>query len=550
VRGGKVYVVPEPKSLKFTGRWFEFDGFSEPPFALSELGVGRGSWELRRVEGEGTGVRVERGLVEYWGDEGVCLATVAQLAAQRRGYMPEVEVREELRFEFRGFHLDIARGGVPKVSTFKWLLRWLFLLKYNHLAIYFEDLFPWERYPQIGAKRGRLTEEELREVIEYGSKLGIEVFPSLELTGHMENILTLPEFRKFSEWHRPSEGCLDLSNPEAREFAYELLEEVLDFFPSKYIHIGGDETWALGRGRSLNKTWRFEGPRLYLEHHSELVRRVRERGKVPMMWGDMLAGMYLRDEREREVWAELLESDIWRQVVVANWGYGPEPLEHFLERVRIFSDRGYAQVVCPGFNNWNRYYPDFDAALTNIRNFTAAARRVGVMGFMVTAWGDDGEECLFSFLPPLLLATMEYAEGSGEWEAKWLALSGEGEEVLRARRAFGRASVANYIKRVLFEPRAEVAGLEVFGEWEEALRQVEGVDLPEDLAFIRDCIRLGLSKVRGEATVSEYLRLAVEYSRLWLRERKVEGLDRVVRRFWAAAGSLELDRQVASGALA
>lgn len=79
-----------------------------------------------------------------------------------------------------------------------------------------------EKLSQIGSLRGRLAEEELREIIDYGKNLGIEVFPSLELCGHMENILILPEFMKYSEWHRPEEGCLDVSNEEARNFTYKL----------------------------------------------------------------------------------------------------------------------------------------------------------------------------------------------------------------------------------------------------------------------------------------------------------------------------------------
>lgn len=541
----RIRIVPEPMSLDFTGRWFKFDGFREfPEFITKEFNLKRGSWEFKEVKESGIGIRVRENVVEWWGDERVCCATILQLLRHRSGYLPEVEVREEFVFKFRGFHLDIARGGVPKVSTFKRILRWLFLLKYNYFAIYLEDLFPWKKYPQIGAKRGRLTEDELREVIDYGAKLGIEVFPSLELTGHMENILTLPEFRKYSEWHRPSEGCLDLSNPEAREFAYELLNEVLDFFPSKYVHIGGDETWALGRGKSLNKMWKFEGPKLYLKHHTEMVRRVKERGKVPMMWGDMLAGMYLRDESERKMWSVLLENEIWKEVVIANWDYGPKDVEYFVSKVKLFSDRGCAQVVCPGFNNWNRYYPDFDVAIVNINNFITAAKKVGVLGFLVTAWGDDGEECLFSLLDPLLLATMEIAEGKGDWEEKWLVLSGESREVLEVRKAFGKSSVSNYIKGVLFQPRSELVELSIFNEWKEVLELARTLRLPKDLAFIRDCLELGLMKVEGKGTVSDYLRMAVNYSQLWLEERKVEGLDRIVRRFWGAAGNLELERKL------
>lgn len=541
----KPVVVPEPVKLEFRGRWLSFDGFANlDPFLVEEFRLPRGKWEIRRVEREGTGLDVKEGYVEVWGDPKIYTATLIQLVVQGGCCaIPDVRVEERLRFEFRGFHLDVARGGVATVEELKRLLRWLFLLKYNYLAIYVEDLFPWDRHPDIGAKRGRYTNEEWREVVEYGKKLGIEVFPSLELAGHMENILTLPKYWRFSEWHRPEEGCLDVSDPEARRFAEELLEEAISKTDSKYVHIGGDETWAMGRGRSLDRTLKFEGPRLYAEHHSRLVRMVRERGKVPMMWGDMITGMYLR-ESERELWRVVLENPVWREAVIANWDYSPNTVEYFKQKIRIFKEKGYEQVVCPGLWNWNKYYPDFDTALTNVRNFLQAAREEGVKGFMVTAWGDDGEECLYSFLYPLILAAMEYAEGSGEWEEKWLALSGEPREVLEVRKAFGKGEVANNIKRVLFQPTEEVRNLPVFDAWKKALELAQGVRLPPDLEFIKRCLEVGLRKVEGRATVADFLGLASMYADLWLRERKPANLARVYARFYSAAALLELEKKV------
>ena len=546
--GEKVYVVPEPKRLEFTGRWFEFDGFKNfPEFLATEFKIPKGSWSVVKTEGEGTGLRVKDGVVEIWGDEKTCYATLIQLVRQGGGKLPEVTVEEEFCFKFRGFHLDIARGGVPKAETLKSILRWLYLLKYNYFAIYVEDLFPWKTYPQIGLLRGRLTEEEWTSVVEYGEKLGVEVFPSLELCGHMEHILSLPEFWRFSEWHRPMEGCLDVSDEEAREFAYRLLQDALELTRSEYIHVGGDETWALGRGKSLAKTWSFEGPSLYEMHHRRLVEIARSRGKTPILWGDMISGMYLAGARgSREKWAEVLESDIWKKSVIANWDYSPEPLEHFKEKINIFKSRGLEQLACPGLSNWLRYYPNFEVALTNLRNFLRAAREEGILGFMVTAWGDDGEECLFSLLDPLILASMEIAEGEGEWEEKWMALTGEPEPVFKARILFGKPVVADTLKHVLYDTRrfkrmSKEQVDRIAREWRRILEELKDVTLPKDLEFIRRCLETGLKRIEGKATVSDYIALARIYSELWLSERKPEGLELIVTRLWGAAGRIDLN---------
>lgn len=158
-----VYIVPEPKTLKFSGKWFDFEVFQNfPSFLAQEFNISSGSWKIEKTAGEGTGIRIKNGVVEVWGDKRIYFATIIQLVKQGKGKLPEVEVVEELSFRFRGFHLDIARGGVPRVETFKRILRWLFLLKYNYFAIYFEDLFPWKKYPTIGVHRGRLPKKSLK----------------------------------------------------------------------------------------------------------------------------------------------------------------------------------------------------------------------------------------------------------------------------------------------------------------------------------------------------------------------------------------------------
>lgn len=539
-----VSVVPEPRMLRSTGKWFAFDGFENlPEFLRHEFNLSKGSWKIEETQRDGTGLEIKEEEIIIWGDEFVDYATILQLAKQGKGRLPEVRIQESLRFKFRGYHLDIARGGVPNLTTFRMIMKWLFLLKYNFLAIYFEDLFPWRSYPQIGKHRGRMTEDELSEIIEYGRNLGVTVFPSLELSGHMEHILSLPDFQDFSEWHDPREGCLDLSNRKAREFACQLLREVVEFFPSKYVHIGGDETWALGRGKSLDRTLRFDGPALYESHHRRMVEIVKENQKEPILWGDMIAGMYLGEQGAK--WAEVMESEIWKRVLVANWDYSASQKQHFKEKISLFKKRGIDQIACPGLCNWNRYYPNFQTAIDNLRNFLAAAKEEGLPGFLVTAWGDDGEECLFSFLEPLLLAAVEMAEGDGRWQEKWMAIAGEDERVVRARILFGNPGISDVIKHVVFrdtwfhslnsQVKEELRSL-----WEHTLKEVGDTCLPNDLHFIRKLVEVGMSALSNDARDSDYVMLSKLYSNLWLRERKREGLDTIVGRFWAAGGKEDL----------
>ena len=540
----ELVIVPEPTGKKVGERMYNFDGFDNfPKFLQEEFNLPKGSWKIEKIKRNGTGIKISAGKVQIWGNENTSYATLVQLVKQFQDSLPEMEITESFNFKFRGYHLDIARGGVPKLETFKEIIRWLFLLKYNYFGIYFEDLFPWKNHPDIGKHRGRLTRSELTEIIDYGKNMGIEVFPSLELTGHMEHILAIPKYQEFSEWHRPTEGCLDLSNEKARKFAIDLLEEVVEFFPSKYIHIGGDETWALGRGKSLNKNWEFQGDKLYKRHYGEMIKIVKSHSKIPMMWGDMLTGMYL-SEAESQKWQEVLKNEMWNDAVIANWDYSPSGIGIFREKINSFGEeRKSSQVACPGLSDWNTYYPNFDDALINIRNFVGAAKEENLWGFLLTSWGDDGQECLFSFLNPLILATMEIAEGNGKWEEKWEKLAGENEKVTRVRKLFGNPAVSSsLLKRVLFSELKPLYSVEeekkkkLRATWENILDESNGVNLPEDLNFIRDMITVGLKKIDGTAKVSDFIKLANVYSKLWLAERKPAGLENILPRFWGMAG--------------
>lgn len=538
ILNGDVLIVPQPAQIQFSDEWLRFDGFSNLPEHMAlDFNVPKGSWVIKLSEEDSNRctISVEEGIINAVGNRSICYATIIQLTMQRRGFIPKVEVYEELKFKVRGFHLDVARGGVPSVNTFKSIIRWLFLLKYNYFFIYLEDLYPWRSYPDIGVTRGRLSEEEWNEVVKYGESYGIEVVPSLELLGHMENILSLPKYSRFRElWWVPRDGTLDASNDEARSFVMRLLQDALETSRSRYIHVGGDETWSLGRGRSLDRLgFTFRGPELYLTHYRSIIDMVKRYGKVPIVWGDMLTGMYLPDE-ERALWEKVINDKMWDEVIIANWNYEPLSVEEFskmIDKVGHYSN----QLACPGLSNWNRFYPDFERALVNVRNFLTAAREKGLGGFLITAWGDDGEECLFSYLMPLILASMEIAEGTGDWEAKWIRLSGEDEAVLNARKLFGRSVVANNLKNVIYLDRLNVMSEEekrvIRDEWGKILSEIGNVKLPEDLDFIRRMMQVGLRLINGEAKEDDYWGIIEAYARLWLSERKPEGLANVLSRF-------------------
>jgi hexosaminidase len=86
----------------------------------------------------------------------------------------------------------------------------------------------------------------------------------------------------------------------------------------------------------------------------------------------------------------------------------------------------------------------------------------------------------------------------------------------------------------------EVEKKDIAKTWKQVLDELACVNLPEDLEFIRECLKVGVRRVEGKAAPSDFITLANLYSRLWLAERKPEGLERIVERFWGAAGRTDM----------
>ncbi|MBZ4321986.1 beta-N-acetylhexosaminidase [Streptomyces huiliensis] len=200
----------------------------------------------------------------------------APVTARREWHVPCVTVEDAPRFGWRGALLDVARHFVPKDGV----LRFLDLLaahKLNVLHLHLTDDQGWrveiERYPrltEVGAWRSRTklghrasplwddrphggyyTKDDLREIVAYAAERHITVVPEIDLPGHSQAaIAAYPELGNADVVDTTALGVWDtwgvspnvLAPTDATLAFYEnVLAEVLDLFPSHFVHIGGDE---------------------------------------------------------------------------------------------------------------------------------------------------------------------------------------------------------------------------------------------------------------------------------------------------------------------
>lgn len=184
---------------------------------------------------------------------------------------PAAIINDYPRFAYRGMHLDVSRHFFT-IEEVKEYIDVLALHNINRFHFHLTDDQGWrieiKKYPkltEIGAWRsgtiigktmaydtihygGFYTQEELRDLVKYAEKRHITIIPEIDLPGHMLAALaSYPELGctggPYEVWKRwgVSEDVICAGNEQALQFLEDVLLEVMDIFPSEYIHIGGDE---------------------------------------------------------------------------------------------------------------------------------------------------------------------------------------------------------------------------------------------------------------------------------------------------------------------
>ena len=241
--------------------------------------------------------------------------------------IPAVSISDAPAFGWRGLHLDVCRHMFP-VAFIKKFIDLLAFYKFNTFHWHLTEDQGWRieirKYPrltEVGGFRsetvvagtwdqydgtpygGFYTQDEVREVVAYAMERGITVMPEIELPGHAVAALTAYphlgcvgaayEVRK--TWGI-SKDIFCAGNDEVFSFLKDVFEEVLELFPSKYIHIGGDEA-PKGRWEACPKCQariKAEGLRDEHELQSWFIRQIEgwlnERGRNLVGWDEILEG--------------------------------------------------------------------------------------------------------------------------------------------------------------------------------------------------------------------------------------------------------------------
>lgn len=290
-------------------------------------------------------------------------------------YVQGVKIVDYPAMRYRAFSDDISRGLVPTIDYVKRQIRTFASLKMNMHSLYMEHTFRSRAHPLFAPEDGSFSAEELKEIIVYAKNCHVEIVPQQQTFGHLHKVLKYEKYNSLAEV--PYGDVLSPQDADSYKFVGDLYAEINEIFPSEFFHIGADETFELGMGRSREEAKEKSVGAVYFEH----IRRVRDvlkpYDKKLMMWGDIALNH-----------PDLI-NEIPKDMIVMNWAYGAR--DSYDSRIEPFVKAGLQQFVCPSVWNFNSIFPNEDFATINIRNFVRDGQKANALGVMNTNWDDDGE---------------------------------------------------------------------------------------------------------------------------------------------------------------
>lgn len=234
---------------------------------------------------------------------------------EQRGYfLPAVKIFDKPRFPWRAFLLDEARS-FKGVATVKKMLDEMAFLKMNVFHWHLTDDQGWRiqihRYPKLTAVSSGIvtaiagktfyTHEEILDIVQYAEERHILIVPEIEMPGHASAaIAAYPELGvEKKNVTMPSvqgifENIYDVSDTSVIQFIHDVINEVKTLFPSKIIHIGGDEVkyrpWENSEQiQNFMKQNKIASPAALQQWFiNGLSRYIRAMGYRMMGWNDML----------------------------------------------------------------------------------------------------------------------------------------------------------------------------------------------------------------------------------------------------------------------
>lgn len=333
-------------------------------------------------------------------------------------------IEETPHFDISGVMLDCSRNGVVNLKELKSQIRMMAALGIGEIWLYMEDTYTVEGEPYFGAFRGRYTKEELHEADLYAEQFGIELIPCIQTLAHLRAFLRWPQNKEICD----VDDILFVGEERVKYLLREIIQQVMEPFRTKQIHLGMDEAFQLGRGKYLRKNGYQEVTQIMTAHLQEVCGICSDLGLSPVIWSDMYIrplvpdGDYYGIQENQEPPKSV---KIPEKLGLVYWDYYNHKKEVY-NRCLGFHKRLTEKIIfATGGWTWNGVAPNYVKAIDTMKKGIEAAYEENIKKAVCTLWYDNGAETpMQTALFPVIYFSQLCYGASVEDDAlnKWLAL--------------------------------------------------------------------------------------------------------------------------------
>lgn len=285
-------------------------------------------------------------------------------------------IRDWPAMKYRGVHDDLSRGPVPTLEFQKKQIRTFAAYKLNVYSPYFENTMQYASNPLPALPGGSMSKADAEALVEYAKQYHVTIVPEQEAFGHLHHVLTWQQYAQLAEV--PVGAVLAPGEPGSLQLIKQWFTELAAVFPGPFLHIGADETFELGQGKTAEDVKQRGLGAVYVDFLKRIHDELAPLHRRLLFWGDVAMN---DPEKVKE---------LPKDMIAVAWHYEPEP-NGFSKWLEPYTNAGMETWVAPGVNNWNRVYPNNELALGNIQGFVADGQKAGSTGMLNTIWNDDGE---------------------------------------------------------------------------------------------------------------------------------------------------------------
>ena len=289
--------------------------------------------------------------------------------------LPTGTVRDWPAMRYRGIDDDLSRGPFPTLEFQKHQIRAFAAFKINIYSPYFEHTLLYPNDPLAAPPGSAFTPADAKELVAYARQYHVTIIPEQEAFGHLHHVLKYEKYQDMAE--TPHGHVIAPGQPGTVPLIKDWFTQIAQEFPSPFLHVGADETWDLGIGRSRERVeTQGYGP-VYVAFLKQIHDALEPLHRRLIFWGD------IGGDDPGAV------PGLPKDMIAMPWNYWDSG--SFDKMIAPFAKAGIETWVAPGDANWNEVYPVAKTALWNIQAFVRDGQRLGSTGSMNTVWNDDGE---------------------------------------------------------------------------------------------------------------------------------------------------------------